>query len=81
VDILKRDSSIEQINRDGFLFQLFKPLTEKKFHNVKLTDYMEQLNEEIVHALSFENPKFLMLKPEDLLCERVSSVFFIINNE
>lgn len=71
-DVVKRENSIEQINQEGFVFKVFKPLSEKKKEIVDKTIFdVPKLNEEIVNSLSVEESVFLISNRERLLSARV----------
>jgi len=66
-DVMKRENTIEQINQEGFVFKVFKPLSMQK---IEITDSSKsdvKLNDEIINNMPVEESTFLISNSDRLL--------------
>lgn len=78
-DVMKKENAIKQIKQEGFVFKIFKPLSEQNEQSAEdVNDFnVPKLNQEIVQSLSVEDSTFLISNRDRLLNARV--YLFYIN--
>lgn len=79
---MKREDSIEQINQEGFVFKVFKPLSEQKEEENAQSASLNvlKLNEEIteVNNIPINEPAFLIENQTRLLNSKVLIILILL---